>query len=261
MSSQKRKREDAAVAGGQNFQSIPKQKREDTAGAGDQHLQSISPWLQGTPDIALVVQGQKFLAHGLLLAMHSRILAEAMACSNGAQLPKEVPLDGDSPDTIQSALSHIYRRGTMSSSTFKSHLESSELMAVQVALFAHKYDAAALAEEAEDALTNHFMSRSKYRGLRPAQGQAETTAACNLQILSRPWNGMSWTCWSLLLRTICRGLKLPAWKHSASTITHGIWTEVLSCLMLSCWQSLCAVSLHANATEGCKAVLLCATVA
>lgn len=148
-----------------------KRKGEDAADAGDQHLQSVPlvpPWLQGTTDIAQVVQGQKFP----LLAMHSKILAEAIACSNGAQVPKGVPLDGYSLDTIHCALSHIYGRKTMTITKCSSHLKSSKLMAIHVALCAHKYDAATLAEEAENALEYHMASR----GQRAQESTAETSA-------------------------------------------------------------------------------------
>ena len=121
---------------------------QDEAGSqAYDYLQSMPAWLVTSTDVVLVMHDERFPVHGLLLAIHSRVLAEVMGCAPAAQHPKEVPLSEDRPERIRWALSYIYRRasaGAKDPVTFSSQDE-----ALGLAHFAHKYDATDLAGEAE----------------------------------------------------------------------------------------------------------------
>lgn len=110
------------------------------------YLQHVPASLQGLTDAILVVEDQKFLVHGMLLAMHSRVLEVALACNGPAEhLLKEVPLEGQSTDSICKVLTYIYRRAHEGP-----FLQcASRVEAVQVVSFAHQYDAPMLLAEAE----------------------------------------------------------------------------------------------------------------
>ena len=82
--------------------------------------------------------------------MQSRVLGEALAYTPSTELPKKIPLAGDAVKDMQYALSYIYRSANTRPAKAVEFTSLDE--AVSVAQFAHKYDARALASEAEDFL-------------------------------------------------------------------------------------------------------------
>ena len=126
----------------------------------DKHLQ-----LQGMPaglnyptDAALIVQEQMLPVHGLLLAVHSKVLAQALVSSEPSELPKVIPLTEDTIETVGQllqVLDYIYRSASWpgNSASFTSRQQ-----AVCVAQFARKYDAPTLSADAEAYLQDQVES-------------------------------------------------------------------------------------------------------
>lgn len=122
--------------------------------------------LQDSTDTVLMVQDTRLPVHGLLVAMQSQVLAEAMACDFGTGLPNEIHLAGDTIKTIQHALAYMYRCATARPAEGADFTSWDE--AVGVARFAHKYDAMALASEAEAFLHQHVQGMARWQ---PAKQQ------------------------------------------------------------------------------------------
>lgn len=153
--------------------------------------------LHEATDTVLVVQDRRLPVHRVLVAMQSRVLAEALACGPDTRLPSEVQLAGDTVKTIQHALAYVYRCANARPAEGVEFASQDE--AVSVARFAHKYDAPALASEAEAFLHQHDQGMSGWQpAKRPRLQGVQRRAAHEALELAAPENVPQWDVMDML---------------------------------------------------------------